>query len=205
MSSQRSENEYNRQILEAIASGQPVTQRWLANRLGVALGLTNLLIRRLVGQGYLQVSKMGTRRVKYLMTAEGWEALARATRLSLENTVRLYTQTRDQIRSGLAELSRHCEPGPNGEKCVVFYGAGDVAEIAYVSLQNTDLVLVGVIDDRRRGRFFDKIITPSDQLTADGLAGESYSHVVVTSLHHSDAIGQRLAALSIPPQRLFYL
>jgi len=90
----RSEADYDRKVLQAIASGQRVTQRSLSTELGVALGLTNLLVRRLVGKGYVRVSKMGTRHVRYLMTPAGWEALARATRQSLENTIHLYTETR---------------------------------------------------------------------------------------------------------------
>jgi DNA-binding MarR family transcriptional regulator len=144
------QNEYDHQILQAIASGERITQRSLSSDLGVALGLTNLLIRRLVGKGYVKMA-VGTRHVRYLMTPAGWEALGRATRLSLENTIHLYTQTREQIRSSLATVSEQCAVHPSGEKRVVFYGAGDVAEIAYISLQHTDLTLVGVVDDRRRG------------------------------------------------------
>src|SRR5215831_160334 len=104
----RSETEYDRKVLEAIASGRRVTQRSLSSDLGVALGLTNLLVRRLVGKGYVKVSKMGTRHVRYLMTPDGWEALASATRQSLENTVHLYTETREHIRIGLAAISETC-------------------------------------------------------------------------------------------------
>jgi DNA-binding MarR family transcriptional regulator len=197
-----SENEYQRQILQAIASGERVTQRSLSGDLGVALGLTNLLIRRLVNKGYVKMVGMGTRHVRYLMTATGWEALARATRLSLENTVHLYTQTREQIRAALSEVSDRCEPDAEGRKRVVFYGAGDVAEIAYVSLQSTDLTLVGVIDDRRRGRFFDLAIHGSQELSADALDGVPYSHVIVTSVRHADAIQARVSERGVPPSRV---
>jgi DNA-binding MarR family transcriptional regulator len=152
------DNEYDRQILQAIASGDRVTQRSLARELGVALGLTNLLVRRLVGKGYIRIAGMGTRHVRYFMTPAGVEALARAARASLENTVHLYTQTREQIRASLADISAQCEFDADGRKRVAFYGAGDVAEIAYVSLQRTDLTLVAVVDDKRRGRFFDLTI-----------------------------------------------
>ncbi|MBI2162340.1 MAG: winged helix-turn-helix domain-containing protein, partial [Candidatus Rokubacteria bacterium] len=36
------------EILTAIGEGRPITQRALAQRLGVALGLTNLYLKRLV-------------------------------------------------------------------------------------------------------------------------------------------------------------
>jgi DNA-binding MarR family transcriptional regulator len=198
----RSETEYNRKVLQAIASGQRVTQRSLSSDLGVALGLTNLLIRRLVAKGYVKVAGMGTRHIRYLMTAAGWEALAHATRQSLENTVHLYTQTREQIRGSLSAISERCDMDAAGQKRVVFYGAGDVAEIAYVSLQSTDLTLVGVVDDHRTGRFFDVAICPSEQLSADTIGTVPYGHVVVTSLRHADTIRARIEGRGVPPDRV---
>lgn len=197
-----SEIEYDRKVLQAIASGQRVTQRALSSDLGVALGLTNLLIRRLVAKGYVKVSGIGTRHIRYLMTASGWEALAHATRRSLESTVHLYTETREQIRGSLSAISTRCDMDPSGQKRVVFYGAGDVAEIAYVSLQGTDLTLVGVVDDRRTGRFFDVQICPPDQLAAETIGTVPYGHVVVTSLRHADAIRARIEGRGVPPERV---
>ena len=199
------ESEHDHQILQAIARGGRVTQRALSSDLGVALGLTNLLIRRLVGKGYVKMAGMGTRHVQYLMTPEGWEALGRATRLSLENTVSLYTQTREQIRASLATLSERCHVDGSGQKRVVFYGAGDVAEIAYVSLQRTDLTLIGVIDDRRRGRFFDVTICGPECLTPEALDGTAYSHVIVASIRHSDLIQERIDQRGVPRSRVFCL
>jgi DNA-binding MarR family transcriptional regulator len=201
----RSETEYDRKVLRAIASGERVTQRSLSTELGVALGLTNLLVRRLVGKGYVRVSKMGTRHVRYLMTPAGWEALSAATRQSLENTVHLYTETREQIRGSLSQISSRCRPNGDGQKRVVFYGAGDVAEIAYVSLQTTDLTLVGVVDDMRTGRFFHLTISGADQLSTETLGSASYDHVIVTSLRHVDAILDRLSTFGLPPDRIFTL
>lgn len=198
----RSEPDYDRRVLEAIASGRRFTQRSLSTELGVALGLTNLLIRRLVAKGYVKVAGMGTRHIRYLMTAEGWDALATKTRDSLENTVQLYTQTREQIRGSLSAISDRCDTDASGQKRVVFYGAGDVAEIAYVSLQSTDLTLVGVVDDRRTGRFFEMEIRPPEQLGEQALGTVPYAHVVVTSLRHADTIRARIERRGVPTERV---
>jgi DNA-binding MarR family transcriptional regulator len=200
------DSEHDLQILQAIASGGRVTQRSLSSDLGVALGLTNLLIRRLVGKGYVRMAGIGTRQVRYLMTPEGIEALGRATRLSLENTVHLYTQTREHIRASLTMLSEQCDANGSGQKCVVFYGAGDVAEIAYISLQRTDLTLAGVVDDHRRGgRFFGMEIRDPECLSLDGLDGIAYSRVIVATLRHSDAIHARIRQRGIPPSKVYSL
>lgn len=139
------------------------------------------------------------------MTAAGWEALGRATRLSLENTVNLYTQTREQIASSLQSVSQQCALHHSGERRVIFYGAGDVAEIAYVSLQRTDLTLVGVVDDRRRGKFFQMTISEPEALSPEGLNGVAYSHVIVASVRHTQAIQARIRDRGIPPHRVFCL
>ena len=198
-------DDYSWQILQAIANGDRITQRAVSKNLGVALGLTNLLIRRLGAKGYVRVTGIGTRHVRYLMTPAGWQALGRATRASLENTVHLYTQTREQIRAGLSQFSATHQPNDAGEKPVIFYGAGDVAEIAFVSLQTTDLKLVGVVDDRRTGQFFHLPIRSSDLLTTESLDGVRYDYVVVTSFRHSDAIAARLTARAVPRARVSFL
>jgi DNA-binding MarR family transcriptional regulator len=201
----RSESEYTRQILQAISSGERVTQRSLAKKMNVALGLTNLLIRRLVHQGYLRVSRIGTRHVRYLMTPAGVDALARACRSSLQNTVHLYTETRQQIRDSLAHVSDRCPTDAAGQKRVVFYGAGDVAEIAYVSLQSTDLTLVGIVDDCRTGRFFNHEICSVDVLSGCDLRSVPYGWLVVTVLNETEAIRVRLADRCVPAERVFWL
>jgi hypothetical protein len=136
------------------------------------------------------------------MTAAGWEALANATRQSLENTIHLYTETREHIRSSLSAISERCRSDADGRKRIVFYGAGDVAEIAYVSLQTTDLTLVGVVDDRRSGRFFDLAISRADDLSAGMLGPVPYGHLIVTSLRHAEAIRARVAGRGVPPEHV---
>src|SRR5438128_7650953 len=97
------------EILTAISEGKPLTQRALATRLGVALGLTNLYLKRLSRQGYLKIvefpRKPATRkRLRYLLTPKG---IAEKTRLTYEHmsyALNLYRRTRATLRATLAEL-----------------------------------------------------------------------------------------------------
>ena len=205
VSSRRITEDYDREILKAIASGERLTQRSLSRDLGVALGLTNLLIRRLVAKGYVKVAKIGKRHIKSLMTADGLEALAVATRTSLENTVHLYTETREQIRVILDQVSSVCPRSPDGSKRIAFYGAGDVAEIAFVSLQRTDLTLVGIVDDQRTGRFFHLPISGPHELSGETVSGASYSRIVVTTVRHGDRIRLQLKARGVADRCVSYL
>jgi DNA-binding MarR family transcriptional regulator len=46
---------HSRRILDAFESDHGVSQRSLAKELGIALGLTNLLVKRLVRKGWVRV------------------------------------------------------------------------------------------------------------------------------------------------------
>jgi DNA-binding MarR family transcriptional regulator len=187
-------------ILRALLAEPASTQRTLSQDLGVALGLTNLLIKRLVAKGYVRVVRLRARHARYLVTAEGRRVLLQETRDSMQNTVSLYTETRDLIRRALNELAARSD----GAKDVVFYGLGDVAEIAFVSLQSTQLRLVGAVDDTRRGRFFGIEIQDPVQLTETG-SPLSTVPVIVTTVRRVDEIRDRLHTLQVAWSRVSFL
>jgi DNA-binding MarR family transcriptional regulator len=198
-------DEYTRKILLAIEEGRPISQRTLARELGVALGLTNLLVRRLVGKGYIKITGIQRNRVRYLMTPAGVAEKARISREYIANTVRLYTETRDRIRSSLGRLSAEW-PADGGEgKPVVFFGAGEVAEIGFVSLQGTDLTLAGVVDDHVRRPFFGMPVQSPADLTIDTLGGQPYGRIVIMSFRKAEQIQRRLDDLGMPRERVFLL
>lgn len=201
---------YTHQILARFEQDAPVTQRTLSRELGIALGLTNLLVRRLVKKGYVRLSNVDRRRVRYLITPEGVAEKARMSKAYLENTLHLYTETRQRIRGRLDRLSSEWTPDDAevcgcAQKRVVFYGAGEVAEIAYVSLQGSDLTLVGVVDDKPTAPFFGLPVHPPTRLTTSGLNGEPFGRVIVTSVRHADAIQERLESIGLGASRLFLL
>jgi hypothetical protein len=120
----------------------------------------------------------------------------------------LYSETRARIRESLEQLSASWPAGAlgdGGEKRIVFYGAGEVAEIGYVSLQETDLHLAGVVDDQRQGQFFGLPIHTPDELQPHGLGGAPYGRVVVMSFRDVDQIRAKLRARGFPSEGLFLL
>ena len=202
-----SHEKHTRSILTRIEAGKEVSQRSLAKELGIALGLTNSLIRRIVTKGWVKVINVRPNRVRYLITPAGIAEKARLTRSYLDDTVRLYTETRDRIRERLTTLSSECPgvPGLNGPKGIVFYGAGDVAEIGYICLQGTDLHLVGVVDDRRVEPFFGVAVDSPDCLHASGLNGKQFDRLVVMSFRQADRIRARLESVGFPADKVFWI
>src|SRR5436190_22734958 len=195
---------HTREILAEIERGRAPSQRSLAKRLGIALGLTNLLIRRLVSKGYVKVVNVRPNRVKYLITPAGIAEKTHATRRYLERTLHLYTETRQHIRAGLVAAAN--VNASNGSRVrVVFYGASEIAEIAFICLQDTNLELVGVIDDRRTGSFFGTPIHTHQALRETSVNGVPFDRVIVMSLENADEIRDRLLSSGCPADHVCWL
>ena len=124
------------------------TQRELSTSLNLSLGLVNTCLKRLVDRGYFRVETMPRHRVKYFLTPEG---LARKSRLT-EDYLRYFVDFQREIKKLL--LGKYLEMGENGVTSLLFYGAGEVAELAYLYLQLTNIRLKGIIDDTLSGQDF---------------------------------------------------
>ena len=198
---------YTSEILTEIHAGRPVTQRELSRKLGIALGLTNSLVRRIVQKGWVKVTHLKANRVAYFITPAGLVEKGRLTQAYFDNTIRLYTETRSRITRRFEDLSASwSHNGGNGvEKRVVFYGAGDVAEIGYIGLRETDLRLVGVVDDQRTGSFFEFSIDRPEQLKRDNLNGKPFDFLVVMTFRKAPKVIDRLGVLEFPLDRVLWL
>jgi hypothetical protein len=188
-----------------------VSQRSLSRDLGIALGLTNLLVRRLVHKGWVRIIRIKPNRVRYLLTPAGIAEKARMSRAALQNSMRFYVDARDRIRERFATLSRELsgdgcgfDDSPSAKR-IVFYGAGEVAEVGYICLHGTDLQLVGVVDNQGRERFFDVPVYDPALLHAADINGSPFGRLVVMSFGETGKIQAQLEALAIAPERVFWI
>lgn len=124
------------------------SQRELSSRLNISLGLVNTFLKRLVNKGYFKVKTMPRNRVKYFLTPEG---LARKSRLTVEY-LRFSMNFYKDIKTLL--LKKFKEMEQRQVRSILFYGAGEVAELAYLYLQLTDINLAGIIDEERLDETF---------------------------------------------------
>jgi len=192
---------YEHEILTAIGGGRSVSQRSLAQSLGIALGLTNLLVRRLVRKGWVRVTRIRPNRVRYFLTPAGAAEKARLSRLYLQDAIRFYATARDRISESLANAG-----GPSTK--IVFYGTGEIAEIAYVCLQATTLTLVGVVNaagEPNGSRFFGMPVHSCDDVRDGTLGDIPFDRLIVTSFTNQEAARERLDALGVAPERVHWL
>jgi len=206
-----SHDQFTHRILTEIEADNRLSQRSLSRDMGIALGLTNLLVRHIVHKGWVRIIRIKPNRVRYLLTPAGMAEKARMSRAALQNSIRFYVDARDRIRERFATLSGALPGDGHGPgespaaKRIVFYGAGEVAEIGYICLQRTDLQLVAVIDNQGRKAFFDVPVYDPALLQASDINGRPFSRLVVMSFAQTDEIQAQLEALAIPPDRVFWI
>ena len=198
------QDQYEHQLLTQIEGGHHASQRSLSTSLGIALGLTNLLVRRVVKKGWVRAIRIKPNRVSYLLTPAGIAEKARMSSAYFHYSLQYYGEVRDRVRGSLAEISREW-PAGSADKRIAFFGAGEVAEIAYICLQETDLKLVAVVVDALPLRFFGVPVHLAADMR-DGAVGETpFDRVVVTSFDERDRSRGQLDALGVAPERIQWL
>ena len=205
-----SHDQYTHRILSEIEAGKKISQRYLSRELGIALGLTSLLVRRLIRKGWVRMIRISRNRVRYLLTPAGIVEKAHMSHATLQYSIRFYVEARDCIRNRFATLSsmwpdEGCGSDAKIEKRIVFYGSGELAEIGFICLQGADLKLVGVVDDQGRERFFDVPVYDAGRLHMMEVDGKPFGRLVVMSFGETGEIRKQLESLSIPEDCVFWI
>ena len=158
-------------ILAEVDRDEAITQRQLSSRLGIALGVTNSYVRRLARKGYLKVTTLPRNRLKYFVTPSGLALKARLTYEYLTGSLHFYQEARRRASEVLSRLETQ------GARRVAFLGHGDLAEIAYLTLQTTRLEFAGLFDDARAGTdFFGRPVRPEFEIPSSGADRLLYTH-----------------------------
>jgi len=179
-------------ILEEIEKDQSPSQRELAKKLNISLGLVNSFIKRLTQKGYFKVTTIPKNRIKYILTPKGF---AEKTRLTYEYIQLSYHFYRD-ARSKLKKLFVNFEK--NNIQRIVFFSAGDLAEIAYLSMQETSIQLIAIVDKQKKGdQYLNQIVKDPDLLPS-----MVFDKVLITSDKPSKKILEKISSYGIPKEKI---
>lgn len=181
------------QLLSEISGEEPLSQRELSRRLGIAVGLVNSYLKNLVSKGFVRVKNFPSNRYAYLLTPQGIAEKSRLAYQHLSYFTSLYTVARQDY----LDLFRRLEE--SGVREVIFCGVDEVAEVAYLSLQETGLKLVAVMDDGRQGDTFFGL--PVVTIAAGVL--DARAPVVISSLKQREELIQVLRGLGVAGGRIF--
>ena len=192
-------DERDLEILNAIGEGAPLTQRALSQRLGIALGLTNLYLKRLAVKGYIKISEFprkpaARKRLQYLLTPAGIREKTRLTYEHASYAIALYRRTRETLRKELSRLPK------NGATRVVLYGTDEAAELAYLTLKEGGIEPAAVFGARAGGEFIGMPVRD----VADVAKGD-WDAVVVATFERPESLVAHLTALGVAPEKILTL
>jgi hypothetical protein len=181
-------------LLSEVERDAGVTQRSLSTKLGVALGLTNLYLKRLARKGYIKVTTIPHSRIRYLLTPQGFTEKSRLTYLYMQYSLLQYRDMRTRLKEMMSTFD-----STHGQR-VVIYGTTELAELAYLSLREMNIDCVGFIDESSRESFLSCPVSSPERI-----AGWHFDQVLITDLDHATAVEEQLVQSGVPREKVLRL
>ncbi len=171
-------------VLSAVREGQAaqdrLTQRDLAERAGISLGMANLILRRLAERGFLELTRLSAKRVRYALTGSGMKELARRTAGYYRRVSRSAGIYRARLESFVDSARR------GGSESIVLVGSSEVESLLAESCEKKGVVFLKTSDpekakslSRRSGAVL--VLSESSDtatLADSGIAGKSLAEVL---------------------------
>ena len=181
-------------LLSEVERDAGVTQRALSTTLGVALGLTNLYLKRLARKGYVKIATIPRNRVQYLLTPQGLIEKSRLTYVYMQHSLAYYRQTRERIKEMMSSFG-----GSHGQR-VVIYGTTELAELAYLSLRDMHIDCVGFIDENLRDSFLSCPVSTPEQV-----GRWQFDQVLIADLEYAAACEEQLVQAGVAREKVLSL
>jgi len=126
-----SEKEF--EVIRCIGENNHFNQRLIAQHAGISLGLTNLLINRLVKKGHLKLRQLTPKKIQYILTPKG---MTEKVRKSYHFTMRTIDTLRAMKRR-TQELVM--EEYRRGVRSFAIYGKGELANLVEIAIRDLSL------------------------------------------------------------------
>ena len=179
---QAKQSQHTLELLQAIEAHNNISQRDLAQEMGVALGLANGYLKRCVRKGWIKITTAPANRYLYYLTPNGFAEKARLTADFLTTSLALFRQS-GEAYSGLFETIVK-----RGGTRVVLIGLSDLTEIAYMRALASPVEVVAVYQPTSvRQDFFGLVVSEKlEQLP-------EFDFAVVTAMEQSHELVAQLS------------
>ncbi|MDL1983867.1 MAG: winged helix-turn-helix transcriptional regulator [Deltaproteobacteria bacterium] len=179
-------------LLEEIEENHVQSQRELAKKLDISLGLVNSFIKRLAQKGFFKITTIPKNRVKYILTPEGAVEKTRLAYKYIQYSYKFYKDARHKLRKLFQKLEAE------RVNLIVFCGASDFAEIAYISLQETSIEMVAVVDMLKAGEQF----LGYSVLDPVYLNSLSFDRILITTIESREIILDDIIEKGVPANKI---
>lgn len=183
------------QLLHEVGQNPSVTQRDLGRRIGLALGMINHRLRRLAEAGCIEILEMEGNRIQYHLTEKGLTERNRLVSEYLDHCMRYYRQVREQLHEKLSAFLQQ------GESRFALWGMGEIAEAAFLTIQEVGGTLVGVFGNSETKRsFFQVPVQPWDRI-----ADTEFDRVIIAGSEGREEEDRRLRSFGVSSDKILRL
>jgi len=182
-------------LLEEVGRTPEMSQRRLAHQLGIALGVTNVLVRSLARKGYIRIVQVKWKRWIYILTPAGITRKIQLTLTYVEGFLDHYRRVRELLREDLGALAL------SADSRIAIYGATELAELMFLVLRDLGITNIEIID---RPLHSDRFLgMPIKSL--DSIAPKDYVKILVAFPSDVEDRCQDLRSLGVSPSQTFAL
>ena len=140
MNNQQKQDTATLEILQTIENKKDVTQRHLADKLDVALGLANSYLKRCVHKGLVKIQQAPANRYFYYLTPKGFAEKSRLTAEYLTSSFDFYRHAGNSLNN----TYDFCKA--KGWNNILLYGVSGLSEIASIRSLEKEIHIVGIYD-----------------------------------------------------------
>lgn len=141
------------ELLDVIEKNSDVSQRHLAQHLGVALGLANSYLKRCVRKGLIKIIEAPANRYLYYLTPKGFSEKTSLTAQYLKHSFSFYREASEACERVFEQAHQR------GWNKILLCGMSDLAEIALLRAAECQIEIVGLYDPHtERNRFANKSV-----------------------------------------------
>lgn len=121
-------------ISDTLKNEPLASQRTLAEKSGLSVGLMNAILKRFVERGWIMLTNVNQRKFSYALTSEGIEELARRGKTFIIRTFKIANDYSEEIIKILNEVKK------KGKSKVILYGKSYIKFVIDYACRETGLL-----------------------------------------------------------------
>ncbi len=180
-------------LLDEFTKEPEISQRALAGRIGIALGLVNAYIKRLYKKGHIKIKTLPRNRIKYIITPKGFTERARLTYTYINYSIQYFREIRLNIERTYVKMIAE------GITTILLWGDGELAELCFISTRGLPLRIVGVVAEEK----VDNGFFGYNVFTVDDICALDYDAILVSST--DDKVLSNIVGDEFNNKKIFYL
>lgn len=179
-------------LLEAIGQDECQSQRDLAGKLNISLGLVNSFINKLVVQGVFKTSKQPNNRIRYILSPKGITRKAELYKKYFEYSLGYYKEIKQRISKLIHMLA------DDDKHRILLYGAGELCEIACIVIHEKSINGITIIDEKNAGKTICGIRVDSAE-TIDQL---QFDAIIIVDFENASTYQRNLIQKGVPIEKI---